>query len=62
MLVRGFRIMNDIVNLIVNSSTSVVVIAYFIFRDYKFNNKLVEYLAKIEQILDELVDAKGGKK
>lgn len=54
--------MNDIVNLIINSSTSVVVIAYFIFRDYKFNNKLVEYLAKIEQILDDLVDTKGGKK
>ena len=54
--------MNDIVNLIINSSTSVVVIAYFIFRDYKFNNKLVEYLAKIEQVLDTLVDNKGGKK
>ena len=54
--------MNDLVNLIVNSSTSVVVIAYFIFRDYKFNNKLVEYLAKIEQILDELIDTKGNRK
>ena len=54
--------MNDIVNLIINSSTSVVVIAYFIFRDYKFNNKLVEYLAKIEQVLDTLVDSEGGKK
>lgn len=54
--------MNDIVNLIVNSSVSIVVIAYFIFRDYKFNNKLVESLAKIEQLLDTIVDMKGGKK
>jgi hypothetical protein len=54
--------MNDIVNLIVNSSVSVVVIAYFIFRDYKFNNKLVEALAKIEQLLDTIVDMKGGPK
>ena len=54
--------MNDIVNLIINSSTSVVIIAYFIFRDYKFNNQLVESLAKIEQLLDTIVDMKGGKK
>lgn len=54
--------MNDLVNLIVNSSVSIVVIAYFIFRDYKFNNKLVESLAKIEQLLDTIVDMKGGKK
>lgn len=53
--------MNDIVNLIINSSTSVVIIAYFIFRDYKWNNKLVETLTKIETILDEL-NTKGVKK
>ena len=46
--------MNDIVNLIINSSTSVVIIAYFIYRDYKWNNKLVETLSKIETILDDL--------
>lgn len=54
--------MNDIVNLIVNSSVSIVVIAYFIFRDYKFNNKLVESLARIEQLLDTIIDMKGGKR
>ena len=53
--------MNDIVNLIINSSTSVVIIAYFIFRDYKLNNKLVETLTKIETILDEINTRKGGK-
>lgn len=54
-------IMNDIVNLIINSSTSVVIIAYFIFRDYKWNNKLVESLTKIETLLDE-INNKGVKK
>lgn len=44
--------MNDIVNLIINSSTSVVIIAYFIFRDYKWNNQLIETLTKIETSLD----------
>lgn len=54
--------MNDIVNLIINSSTSVVVIAYFIFRDYKWNNKLIETLTRIETILDELNSTKKGGK
>lgn len=54
--------MNDIVNLIINSSTSVVIIAYFILRDYKWNNKLVETLTRIETILDELVNSKKGGK
>lgn len=48
--------MNDIVNLIINSSTSVVIIAYFIFRDYKWNNQLISTLTKIE---DTLKDIKG---
>lgn len=49
--------MDDIVNLIINSSTSVVIIAYFIFRDYKWNNQLISTLTKIE---DTLEDIKGG--
>ena len=53
--------MNDIVNLIINSSTSVVIIAYFIFRDYKWNNQLIETLTKIETSLD-LLNKEGVKK
>lgn len=53
--------MNDIVNLIINSSTSVVIIAYFIFRDYKWNNQLIQTLTKIETTLDNLDSKKGGK-
>lgn len=49
---------NDIVNLIINSSTSVVIIAYFIFRDYKWNTKLIETLTKIEDSLEQI--QKGG--
>lgn len=54
--------MNDIVNLIINSSTSVVIIAYFIYRDVKWNNKLLETLTKIETILDEMNDVRKGVK
>ena len=53
--------MNDIVNLIINSSTSVVIIAYFIFRDYKWNNQLIETLTKIETSLD-LMTKEGVKR
>lgn len=53
--------MNDIVNLIINSSTSVVIIAYFIFRDYKWNNQLIETLTKIETSLD-IMNKEGVKK
>ena len=53
--------MNDIVNLIINSSTSVVIIAYFIFRDYKWNSQLIETLTKIETSLD-IMTKEGVKK
>lgn len=51
--------MNDIVNLIINSSTSVVIIAYFIFRDYKWNQQLISTLSKIEKALDDMNIKKG---
>ena len=51
--------MNDIVNLIINSSTSVVIIAYFIFRDYKWNQQLISTLTKIEKILDDMQKKEG---
>ena len=55
--------MNDIVNLIINSSTSVVIIAYFIFRDYKWNTRLIETLTKIESTLDDIKEVtNNGKK
>ena len=54
--------MNDIVNLIINSSTSVVVIAYFIFRDYKWNNQLIQTLTKIETLLEEFNDGNIKKR
>ena len=54
--------MNDIVNLIINSGTSIVIIAYFIFRDYKWNQQLIATLTKIETILDDMnTSKKGGK-
>lgn len=41
--------MNDIVNLILNSSVSIVVIAYFMYRDFKF-------MSTLEKTLQTLTD------
>ena len=41
--------MESLVNLILNSSVSIVVIAYFMFRDYKFISQLT---SSIQQLVD----------
>ena len=43
--------MNDIVDLIVNNGIAVVVVAYFLFRDYKFNDELIKTLTTIQNTL-----------
>lgn len=48
--------MNEIVDLILNSSTTIVVIAYFIYRDYKFNTKLDESLAVLNETVNLIKD------
>lgn len=48
--------MNDIVDLIVNNEIAVVVVAYFLFRDYKFNNELIKTLTTIQNTLTAVAD------
>lgn len=43
--------MEDIVNLIVSNGMSVVIIAYFLFKDYKFNEQIISVLEKINETL-----------
>lgn len=45
--------MENIVNLIVNNGIAVVVVGYFLFTNYKFNEKLVDTLARIDEKLDK---------
>jgi len=47
--------MEDLVNLIVNSGTTVVIIAYFIYRDNKF-------MVQLQNTLTTLVDTVGTLK
>lgn len=46
--------MSDIVNLLVNNGVAVVIVAYFIYRDNKWNNTLVETLAEIKTTLQSM--------
>lgn len=48
--------MEDIVNLIVNSGVTVVIIAYFMFRDYKFMNQLQQTLTTLVDTVNTLKD------
>ena len=45
--------MNDIVNLIMNAGVTVVMLAYFIFRDVKFMQKLDSTLDVIMKMIEE---------
>jgi hypothetical protein len=59
----GGASMNDIVNLLVNNGIAVVVVAYFMFRDYKFNNELIKTMTSIQDSLQAINNKikTGGK-
>ena len=43
--------MSDIINMIVNNGVAVVIVAYFIYKDNKFNDTLVKSLTEITTTL-----------
>lgn len=45
--------MEEMINLIVNNGLSVVLVAFYLMKDYKFNNQLVETLKSINDKLEE---------
>lgn len=51
----------DLVHMIVDNGIAVVVTAYFIIKDYKFNNQLVTTLQSIKDYMRDKED-KSGKK
>lgn len=46
--------MNDIVQLITTNGMGVVLLAYFIYKDYKFNTNILTVLDKMNNILAKL--------
>lgn len=53
--------MEAIVNMIVNSSVSIIVIAYFMYRDFKFMVQLQQALQTLIDTVDCLKDVIGCK-
>lgn len=49
--------MEEIANIILNTGVSVVVIAYFIYRDYKFMGTLQSTLQALIDTVDSLKDS-----
>lgn len=43
--------MEEMVNLIVSNGMSVVIIAYFLFKDYRFNGQITQVLSEIKEVL-----------
>lgn len=54
--------MENIVNLIVNNGVAVVVVGYFLFTNYKFNEKLISTLTEITVTLKDIQDDLKGVK
>lgn len=46
--------MENIVNLIVNNGIAVVVVAYFLYTNYRWNEKLVDTLARIDETMSRI--------
>lgn len=55
--------MNDLVNLIVTNGVAVVIIAYFLFKDYKQTGQIINVLGEVKEILVVLNERfKGGER
>lgn len=48
------KLFEEMVNLVVSNGMSVVIIAYFLFKDYKFNEQIINVLGEVKEVLTEL--------
>lgn len=56
--------MENMINLIVNNGVAIAVVGYFLYSNYKFNDKLVSTLSAIEtrlQHIESEVNSNEGK-
>lgn len=54
--------MENIINLIVNNGIAVVVVGYFLFTNYKFNENLIKTLTEITVTLKDIQEDIGSEK
>ena len=43
--------MEQLVNLIMNNGLSAVLVAYFIYKDYKFNQNIIGVMSEVKEVL-----------
>ena len=46
--------LEEIVNLFVSNGMSVAIIIYFLYKDYKFNDQIVQVLTEVREVLAAL--------
>lgn len=46
--------MEELVNLVMNNGIGIVLVAYFIYKDYKFNESMLNVLGEIRVVLSAL--------
>lgn len=54
--------MEQIVNLIVSNGLGVVLVGYFIYKDYKFNDNILSVLSEVKEVLAGLREMHRGDK
>ena len=54
--------LDELVNIIMNNGLAVVLVGYFIFKDYKFNQQILDVLGEVKEVLAALKEhhAKEG--
>lgn len=53
--------MENMINLIVNNGVAIVVVGYFLFTNYKFNENLIKTLTEITVTLKDIQDDLRGQ-
>lgn len=43
--------MENLINMIVTNGVAVVIVAYFLYKDFKFNGQLIELMQEIREVL-----------
>lgn len=45
---------SDVINLIATNGIAAVIIGYFLYKDYKFNEQIIGVLGEVKEVLTEL--------
>ena len=43
--------MQEFINLIITNGIAVVIVAYFLFKDYRFNGQIIDLMQEIREVL-----------